>query len=360
MKQVSSLENLTLIMPTFNRSKFAKRSMNFWANTNVNLIVLDGSYNPLQKRFLESMPKSIQYLHNNDSWIDRMVAGSKLSKTPYTMLISDDEFYLPTALGAFINELDTNKEIVSIIGIAVAFYPFANKIYYRRIYKALKDASVYSDDPLDRVKYHMAPYRMTSLWGMVRTEIFKTNISVAKVCSSLPDPSSFELGFEIANSYQGKSKVLPLVSWLRSMENPPNWDPKLIRTHIWWKSKSKNKDLSLASKATELLLKSGQDFEKKLNRQILYIGIEQYVSNYNRNEDTFSYNLSKNSTKKIIKQLMPYKAYFFFIRLILLLPNSSKVTTWLSVTSFLKQLRSENLYISNYDLDIINKSIFSQ
>jgi glycosyltransferase domain-containing protein len=357
MKTHSNLSSLTLLMPTFNRSKYAKRAINFWANTNVNLIVIDGSDYPLNSAFAKNLPTNVNYIHNHDSWIDRMLLGSSLSKTPFTMLISDDEFYLPNALNLLIDELNKNYEINSVTGLAVAFYPFANSIYFRRIYQTFKEASVSLDNPQKRVEFHMSPYAMTSLWAMNRTHIFKKNIQVAKICTSLPDPASFELGFEISNSYQGKSKVLPVVSWLRSMENSPNWNTKLIRTHIWWKDRFESNDLITTSNTVELLLKSKKDFKENIEEQILYVGLKQYTSNFDLNEKSI---VNNHFIRKLFKKILPYRQYFFFIWFIILVFKNLNLTTWLTKKTLLDQLKFEKINISTNDLNYINKFIRSQ
>ena len=50
------------------------------------------------------------------------------------MLICDDEYYLPSALKLLISELNLNRDINTAAGLAVAFYPYANTLFFRRIY----------------------------------------------------------------------------------------------------------------------------------------------------------------------------------------------------------------------------------
>lgn len=355
MTNHTSLENLTLIMPTYNRHKYAKRSINFWSNTKVNLIVLDGSVNPLESNFTIKLPPKIKYVHSQESWIDRIFLGSKLTATPFVMLICDDEFYLPNALDSFVTELNNNETINSVNGMAVAFYPFAKRLYFRRIYKNFKDASIEFDDPLKRVEAHMMPYAVTGLYGMHRTEIFKKNVDVAKICSSLPDPASFEIGFEIANSYQGKTRILPIVSWLRSMENSPIWNTHALQTHVLWQNKML-RNLPEVSSGTEKILKPRHEIEATLEKQILYKGLERYVSNFNTGNK-----LKKTySIKTQIKNFVPYRVYFFFIWLSLSILKKLKLTTWLSRKSLLGQLDVEKVMISNEDLNVIEKNLRSR
>lgn len=355
MTNQKNLKNLTLIMPTYNRHKYAKRSINFWSDTNVNLIVLDGSVNPLELNFTSKLLPSVKYVHSQDSWIDRIVLGSNLAATPFVMLICDDEFYSPSALDLFINKLTLDESINSVNGIAVAFYPFARRLYFRRIYKDFKDASIELDDPIKRVEAHMTSYAITGLYGMHRTKIFKKNVEVAKLCSVLADPASFELGFEIANSYQGKTRIMPIVSWLKSMENPPIWDTEAIQTHVLWQDKMLI-NLPEVSLAAERILKPSNEIEYALEKQILYKGLECYVASCNT-----SNKVEKTcSIKAQIKSSIPYNVYFIFIWLILSTFKKLNLTTWLSRKSLSHQLEIEKIMMSNDDLNSIEKNLRGQ
>lgn len=351
MKRYSGLHDLTLLMPTFCRQKYAKRAIDYWSTTDVNLIVLDGSPFPIESEFTSKLPKQINYIQNQETWIDRIVLGSNLSETTYTMLICDDEFYLPSALKLLLSELNLNKEINTTTGLAVAFYPYAKKLFFRRIYREFKNASVQLDDPIERVVHHMKPYAVTSLYGMNRTQVFIKNIEVAKICSVLPDPAAFELGFEIANSYQGKTKVLPVISWLRSMENPPIWNTKAIQTHTWWVDRDKDQDFKNASSATETAIRSRGDYNDELEEQVLYVGLSRYVRNFAQN----SIKKKKFSFSGQIKKLLPYRFYFFFIWLLLTVFKNSKATTWQSRNALLKQLEIEKISVSIDDLSEIEE-----
>jgi glycosyltransferase domain-containing protein len=351
MKRYSGLKDLTLLMPTFSRQKYAKRAIDYWSTTDVNLIVLDGSPIPIESEFTSKLSKQINYIQNQESWIDRIVLGSNLSDTTYTMLICDDEFYLPSALKLLMSELNLNKEINTTTGLAVAFYPYAKTLFFRRIYREFKNASVQLDDPIERVVHHMKPYAVTSLYGMNRTEVFRKNIEVAKICSVLPDPASFELGFEIANSYQGKTKVLPVISWLRSMENPPIWNTKAMQTHTWWIDRDNDQDLKNASSATETALRLRGDHNDELEEQVLYIGLSRYARNFVQSGKK----KKKYSFSGQIKKFVPYRFYFFFIWLLLAVFKNSKSTTWQSRNALLKQLEIEKISVSIDDLSEIDE-----
>ena len=88
-------------MPTYNRQNYALRAIRFWSGTEVQLIVIDGSPEPISKDIVKDFPDNIRYISDSSSWTNRMKLGSEKCSTEYSALISDDEFYLPSSLYAY-------------------------------------------------------------------------------------------------------------------------------------------------------------------------------------------------------------------------------------------------------------------
>ena len=274
------LSGLTLVMPTFNRPKFAERAIKFWSATNVNLIVLDGSKDPMPASLIDFLPTSITYQHLQLGWTERILLGAEQSNTPYTALVSDDEFYLPNSIVECMNELEADSELVSVIGHVIRFKQSSKEFFYRRDYKNFTTADVCENDPIERVANHLFPYRMTSLWAITRTSVFIKNALVAQKCLKLPNASSFELGFEISNSYQGKSKVLPVLHWMRSSENPPLWNTKTVSVNEWWPIGKESENFMKTAEEVEQILTGRCIVNLQLaSESILYLGINSYCKN---------------------------------------------------------------------------------
>ena len=113
MSNYKKLAKLTLVMPSYERQSFVIRSMKYWSNKNVKLVVLDGSKRPIKSSFLKTLNlnKNIYYKHSKSSFVKRLQKSTSLVKTKYVALIGDDEFYVPSALSKCIDELDKNKEV---------------------------------------------------------------------------------------------------------------------------------------------------------------------------------------------------------------------------------------------------------
>jgi glycosyltransferase domain-containing protein len=258
------LAKLTLVMPSYERQPFVIRSMKYWSNKNVKLVVLDGSECSIKSSILKTLNlnKNIYYEHSKSSFVKRLKRAIILTKTKYVALIGDDEFYIPSTLLKCIDELDKNNKLVSCCGTAVGFYPFNGLIYGKLKYPKLLGYKIHHNDPRERVKFHMRNYVPSLVYGVTRSHQWKTATS-AYTDKEFPVFAMFEIQMEMILSFCGKSKVIPSLMWLRSGNesdkinhkekslNPKNIFPK------WWKNKKiKNqheKFISIVSKKFSLL-----------------------------------------------------------------------------------------------------------
>ena len=97
-------DELTLIIPTYERQELVLMAMAYWHKQDVELHVIDGSAEPIASSMLPVSEK-IHYHHLPVSLFDRLSYATELVQTPYCSLISDDEFFLPSGLNACIAEL---------------------------------------------------------------------------------------------------------------------------------------------------------------------------------------------------------------------------------------------------------------
>ena len=345
-------------MPTYNRPKYAERAIKFWSSTNVNLIVLDGSKDSMPTSLIDFIPTNITYQHLQLGWTERILLGAKQSNTPYTALVSDDEFYLPNSIVECINELETDSELISVIGHVIRFKLSSKELYFMRDYKNFADADVFENNPIKRVENHLFPYRMTSLWAIIRTNAFIKNALVAQECSRLPNASSFELGFEIANSYQGKSRVLPVLHWMRSSENPPNWNTETISTYGWWPAGKQSEDFIKTAIAVEQIL-TGYLIKNSAQTpgSILFVGFDSYSKNKRA-----KLTQGRNRIRPIIRKVIGLgfndaKIYNIKNRMAKVLNLQFLDDRWLDLPTLLNALHSDGIQASEDFMQSILYSI---
>jgi glycosyltransferase domain-containing protein len=358
------LTDLTLIMCTYNRPEYAKRAINFWAKQEINLIVLDGSTDSLANDFISSLPPRVLYMHSQLDWLNRMLLGANLSKTAFTSLISDDEYYLPESLSSCIETLRENSELVSVIGNAIGFKVMQGKVYFKRQYTEFNSSQVTAEVALERVTSHFNPYRMTSLFAVVRTPNFIKNVMVANVSSRLPGAATFELGFELANSFQGQSRVIPVLHWLRSAENPPVHNSERIKVSSWLDiQKHSALFLDVSSQINQILgINSAQS--SSYENSILYSGLLSYAANEklserNKKKKLFFINsFVRNNLKVFLKILIGRTNLMRLLEFRYTKMHGSLLGgVWMSQKSISDVLQKESIRVPTYSFAIAIESI---
>jgi glycosyltransferase domain-containing protein len=215
----NDLDKLTLVMLSYNRQKFILRSIKYWSSTNVNLIILDGSPDSLN---VEVKDGNIIYLHSPISYIDRFIKSIDLIKTKYVALIADDDFLLFSGISKVIDELELDSNLVSCIGTAMGFDNKYGKVIGVDFLPNLLNYELLDDHPRSRILKHMDPYIYSTIYSVMRSEVWKVIISTFKYPELSIDPEELiEQQFELAACLLGKSKVVNQMMWLRSLEDLP-------------------------------------------------------------------------------------------------------------------------------------------
>jgi glycosyltransferase domain-containing protein len=211
------LKHLTIVIPTFNRQEFALRNMSYWQGTPVSVCVLDGSQKPIRRELLSQFSENISYFHLPISYVARIEYVQSKLKTRYTVLMGDDEFYLPSGLATAIAELETATDLISCMGRALGFEMFENEVVGYPVYDRLNGYFLDLDDDAERMKFHMENYVPSTIYSVMRTEAWKVAWEPI-FRKEFPAWGQIEVCFELAASFLGKSRVVPELVWLRSGE----------------------------------------------------------------------------------------------------------------------------------------------
>lgn len=345
-------------MPTYNRPKYALRAIRFWSNTDVQLVVIDGTPEPLSVEIVKEFSDNITYISDSSSWTNRMKIGAERSSTEFSALISDDEFFLPSSLIELIQALDDQQSAVSAIGHVLRFYPYKKTVLYQYSYPEFKTASILEKDPMLRVQKHLHPYRVTSLYAVIRTDCFRKNIAVADICSRFPNSASFELGFEIANAYQGEIIVLPIVSWLRSNENPPLWNSKTVSTYDWWSEEKDSEFFFEAATSVQEVLGSEMNIQlEDSSGTILHNGFEAY----SRNQVKVTPSRTSRAKLNLKKRIREHISNDLVFELKLKFPFFvSSGHPWISVKEMPGKLKLIDLSVDTSEIQKISKFVLKE
>jgi glycosyltransferase domain-containing protein len=243
MATKSILSKLTIIIPTLNRQKYALRNMHYWSGRDVTVNVIDGSSEAIDSKYIEELSKNVIYHHLPISIVERMSYALSLIKTEYTTMCGDDEFLLPSALEYSLMELEKDSGLVACIGRCLEFMWENNKVYGFPGYPEQKDRIINQSDPRERMIKHMKQYTPSTVYSVMHTNVWK-NSHASFIKREFPVYCIGEMQFELSVTFQGKSKVVPIIHWLRSNEIKPirGTDPSLTRDLFicdWWEDKQK-------------------------------------------------------------------------------------------------------------------------
>ena len=241
----SLLSKLTLVIPTYKRQSYALRNMRYWSGRGATVHVMDGSPTPISVSELAGLAENIHYHHLPISLFERIQYSLGLIETVYTAMMGDDEFYIPSALDACIRELESQEELVSCTGRCIVFsYTKRGRVVGKTGYTKMENYCILQDDPVERMVAHMDPYTCSTIYSVVRSPVWQRSM-MTLIQKEFPVFAIGEYQFELAVCYQGKSKVIPELMWMRSGEMPPirGRDSSLIPKNTsmkWWLDPSKD------------------------------------------------------------------------------------------------------------------------
>ena len=309
-KNLLNLTKLTIVILTYNRHKSLIRTLEYWSNINVNLLVIDGSKFKLEHKIINS--KNINYIYEPKSLYERFLICLNFVHTEYVIMSSDDEFYLPSALSACIDVLEKDNSYSSCGGCALGFLKNTkNDLVGKQVYPRLINYTLDSETAFLRVQSHFSNYRMSHYWSVMRTNIWKS------VCQYVFEKeykfyAAHELQIEFLMSISGKSKIIPELMWMRNCENLQIQGTNAFcepsyTIHEWWIDYQKEKEKEDFLKKMETASnKITSDKNSRLPKDIISKIFENYLK-WDLSQKSFRFQFSQKvpfKLKAIIKSLL--------------------------------------------------------
>jgi glycosyltransferase domain-containing protein len=349
------LNKITIVILTFNRRQYILRNMKYWSGKDVTVHVLDGSEQEIPSKYFLTIKNNIHYHHLPISPAERLAYVSSLITSKYTMLMGDDEFYIPSAIEACIDELENDVSLVSCFGRCMSFNQHEGALKTQLIYENMADYSVLHSNPDDRVLYHMNNYSPSTVYSVMRTEVWKNAVSCTDNDNELYKVYALEeLQFEIASSYLGKSRVLPILLWMRSAENPRITDKtKLSKIHDWWGDHLNDKlREQMLNEFTLKLLKNQGDVNVKHVQEVIARSFELYMGIQKQQEPIRSiiiFQVAKllSMLPRIIKDMLKKQAHNTYYNL----------HNYKGIDAISEQLEIDGVYLDYKELKNIEKII---
>jgi glycosyltransferase domain-containing protein len=277
IKSNNLLDKVTIIIFARNRHQKLKKVLEYWGNTPVKVIVLHRTIAPLN---ILDVPNNTNYINCDLNYAQRADLALKLIKTEFSIICSDDEVYLLSALNNMVNIISKDVKLKSIGGQCIAVSNYGNKIAAAKAYIELMNYSIESDDTTKRLEIHLLQnLRKTAVGGMyrlMRSDDMVCLLRIFSTTTSINSPYIFETTGEIYTALIGNCTYLKNVYWIR------NWDSEIISTLDW----DRNNNFSdwwfdsANSNMREIWVRNiVQEAKSDINILNLNIILDQYFSN---------------------------------------------------------------------------------
>jgi len=180
-KEIELLSELTIIIPTYNRPLELERVIEYWRDTPVTVLILDGSPKPCFKiGAIVSGSAKISY-HSlptkpNEKFMEnyslRVNEGMSLIKSRYAALLADDDYFTLHGLCKSLELLSSNDKIDAVIGKCATYCFYGSKIEWKKKYLNWIPNELLKDESLAiRIKNDVGKYVI--YYGILRSEKLK-------------------------------------------------------------------------------------------------------------------------------------------------------------------------------------------
>jgi len=214
----TGLSRISIVIPTYKRPLFVLRQYKYWRDTDAQVVVLDGSPQPLV--IPETLSSAnLRYVHSGKSFVERLKSASQYVLTPYCIMLGDDEFLTYSGLRAAIKRLDDDHSIIGCVGRCLYFFVDQERFLLADAYREWKSFSQGTIDQRNRLdedlppnKTHMAHYAImrSRIWAQIMANAYEREFSCAY---------AYERLVNLQRALHGKTEILENLLWFRSMEN---------------------------------------------------------------------------------------------------------------------------------------------
>lgn len=217
-----SLSNLTIVVISLDRQQCLQRQLNYWKNTNVNLMIIDGSTQPTLLAVGESELTGFRYVHSPSSYRDRSLLAAELIETEYVAQLPDDEFFISSALSGFVEILQGDFSVDSIQGRTVRFIERNGELLGAKQYEQFKDSQDKHLTGIEAVKSFWSGNYVNSfpIYSVMRAQAYKKMIAntYSQPCENA---YGYEIRYNLMFPFWFTTKMEDVLFWLRSSENDP-------------------------------------------------------------------------------------------------------------------------------------------
>lgn len=310
--QLQELDDLTVVILTYNRHNYLAEVLDFWAGYPVKVVVVDGT----EKRFDGFLGNErTTYIHRPESLYARMKEAVDMIETPFVIQACDDELYCPPALASAVRFLRSHGRYVSCLGEAVGLTHRNGTVSWEPVYEALRYGKPFEADPSLRAIRHLGDYQFPAhCYAVNRTETWRT-VWRHLLKKEYP-PLVAELQLELALEFAGNVKVISDVTWVRNLFEPPVGGniarQELVKVWDWWDSEENTAEkVAFVEEMSELLTSlsgENQDGVEHEVHRVTALAFEAYVKTWRlgNNEAAATGSRFRGIFRRILKRVLKF------------------------------------------------------
>ena len=216
------LSSLTMVFITRNRQELVLKNSRIYQRLGAAIVILDGSDSPIVEIDQSSFSDRFTYIYSFECLERRLSLAAECVHTPFTIVSTDDDLLVPSALQKSMNFLLEHPEILSCSGRAIGFERSSSKLNLLDCYPEHDnpDNSLLPSSIIIRMFLYFRTYSSRYFYSVYRTEDWipiYTNF-----VGKRPLPRNYlELIIEFRACLKGSHHILPSLFWLRNFTNAP-------------------------------------------------------------------------------------------------------------------------------------------
>lgn len=295
-------KSLSILIPTQNKHKLLRRTLTYimTQQLNVPVFILDDSIDPLNLK----LSPNFKYIHSfNKSFLERINIILDSIKTPYVLLIGDDDFINLESIPKLIQFLDENNEFCAVDGREIRVVCNEQGVNENIFHS---QPTLKSKAAVKRLKAHCNIYWPT-FYAIHRKGCLINSFNFMRKIESLGYLYQ-ELGASMMTILQGKFKSFPDLYLIRQ-----NFHSNSTKA-IWWTDMLKNPDFKKnKNKFIEEFVPYSEEIGIKISKKDVCTALDLYLRPFK----------TKNRKEKMVNILskVGLKSFFVSLKKIFLKPK---------------------------------------
>jgi len=245
---IIDLNELTIFIMSRDRNQHLESTIEYYKKYDIRLVVMHKARFPIDNKFF--YPK-LDYKLVDESFTTRCLISLEYLNTPYAILSTDDERYLPSTLSSMVTVLKFNTSISSVGAQAIALSSYGPLVSGQLLYKYLHGYSNTKNSLDERIKQHFANagsnITFSSMYRMYRRDDFCKMLRLFSLNEGISTALITEVTSELFSLSLGDIVHVNELLWVRNFMvepiNTTDWQRSLTFIEWWQESRFENERL---------------------------------------------------------------------------------------------------------------------